>query len=649
MVLGLCACGSSAPAETEAPETAPADTEVPTEVTTEPTTEPTLSPEEILYNSLSDRMKQAVDLGLVELSQLEDLNRVVTVGEAAEMLQKAYVHRTGVESKTLGDLLASADYSSRNATRGWLAAIPGLADIELTYGDMYETYGQWLECVCGEDKNGYQVDGALFWTYAYRLMIPVNSDWEKAADLDGVLAELSANDLCCTSKDVIAYAFAVYDEQNGKKFFSLDENGNFNATAEVTIAELVEYALIYWNYPNPVALPEFIAPEDVTGYNTDIITADLLAKGTDLPAASCEYLPAEWHGVVLEDAAWLEECWGADSNVYEYEIQAIKEAGFNFIGYSLDFNWLQDYWLFTEDEGYNNSKENAGKFSVERLEQLDRVLALCMEYDIHLNLRATGLGWHYNNTNQNRGSFDKLAALWQAIARRYADIPNEYLSFTLFTHPEITPRNSALLPSVDAIREVSPDRCIIADIFAYTQSAKEFAAKGVALSYRLAMTGTDALDHKELYKWNMSSMSNKFKGRSFVEGFTWPYKNQDAAAVFAKKRYNGESLDKVMTIAQENGVGFMLSDFGVNLCRANSMPNPGIRYSDEAYKAMIVDITSTIEERGYGWCFAHWSGYFGIASSTPAYANATYTRIGEYPCYLDDAMVSWFKEINGAA
>ena len=61
------------------------------EVAEAPTTEPALNPEEMLYNSLPDRMKQAVDLGIVTLSQLEDLERIVTVGEASAMLQKAYV------------------------------------------------------------------------------------------------------------------------------------------------------------------------------------------------------------------------------------------------------------------------------------------------------------------------------------------------------------------------------------------------------------------------------------------------------------------------------------------------------------------------------------------------------------------------------
>lgn len=68
---------------------------------------------------------------------------------------------------------------------------------------------------------------------------------------------------------------------------------------------------------------------------------------------------------------------------------------------------------------------------MERLEKLDQVLARCMENDIHLNLRATGVDDFYNSNEQNmaidfgrKGLDTRLAQMWQAVARRYADIPN---------------------------------------------------------------------------------------------------------------------------------------------------------------------------------------------------------------------------------
>lgn len=40
-----------------------------------------------------------------------------------------------------------------------------------------------------------------------------------------------------------------------------------------------------------------------------------------------------------------------DNYIYEYEIRAVKNAGFNYIGLELDFAWLQDYQLFSGRKG----------------------------------------------------------------------------------------------------------------------------------------------------------------------------------------------------------------------------------------------------------------------------------------------------------
>ena len=131
MVLSLFAgCGSTQTEEkTEEPMVAatiqPTETASTTEPATEPTTEPTLSPEEMLYNSLPDRMKQAVDVGIVELSQLENLERECTIEEAAQMLQNAYNLRNGTESKLMADVLA-LDKGSRLLHRIDSLLCPGI-------------------------------------------------------------------------------------------------------------------------------------------------------------------------------------------------------------------------------------------------------------------------------------------------------------------------------------------------------------------------------------------------------------------------------------------------------------------------------------------------------------------------------------------
>lgn len=654
----LSGCGGAAPEA--APETAGV-METTAAVTEAPTAEPTLSPEEVLYNSLSDRMKMAVDVGIVTLSQLEDPERIVTVGEASEMLQKAYVHRTGVESKTLKALMVWEEYASRNATRGWLSLIPALVDLELVHGDQYETYEQWLEYLA----TGFDKTEPIWYIFPNRLNT-ASADYMRRlemADEPQVLDLLKEDPLFigltagmpryCPIPDIYPYAFSVYDATNGKKFMTADEDGNFNPLRELTVAEITESALCFYNYPNPMDLPEFIAADEMGGYNPEIITQELLTKETDLPEASCQHLPAEWHGVVMDDMNWLGNHAHPDGNVYEYEIKAVKDAGFNFIALHLDFSWLQDYWLFGDKaKTFGADPQDKGKFSVERLEQLDQVLAWCMQYDIHLNLRCSGVGYYDNSHNQNMamisgtGAAKKLAPLWKAIAVRYAEIPNRYLSFTVLSNRVFNNATAVLEPSIRAIQKVTPERCLMAETGDWTNKKPEsLAAMGVALSYRVGEPYA-LLDHRDYYKWN--KRISEFTAQDFVNSVTWPYHDMDGEAVMEVGLYGAPSIQKTIAVAEEYGVGFMVGDFGVY--QENSGGDrewPTARYPDEAYRAMIVDVLSAVESRGYGWCFAKWYGYFGIANGWPAFENATYQQVEDYPYYIDTAMYGWFREING--
>ena len=674
----LSGCGGGENAKTEAVQ----ETAAAPEATEAPATEPTLSAEEVLYDSLSDRMRQAVDAGIVELSQLEDLNRIVTVGEASEMLQKAYVHRTGVESKMLKELISDPVYAEETATLIWIAGVPGLADMELSHGDQYENYAQWRTYL--NTKTQGMED--LWWSFNWRLnmmsVVPGIAEARTAYHYDengdtyttqfgvywnGLFGELQWPDTplyACESEDPnpLDYGRAVYDSTNGRKYYTMTENMDW--LGGMTVAEVAECALVYYNFPNPMAYPTFVAPEEVGSFNPEIITANLLAKETDLPTPSCENLPKQWHGTVMDDMTIFERNHHQDDRVYEYEIQKVKEAGFNFIGLNLDFSWLQDNVLMDEQKDcYVDfvTEEDVGKLSLERLEQLDRVVALCMKYDIHLNLRATDAG-DRNNANRdnqkvhisNEQTASKLATRWQAIARRYAEIPNEYLSFTLFTSASNQDAKAgSLLPSVDSIREITPDRCIIADIYGWNMRQEDVTAlaeAGVALSSRIR-DPEEIYYHRDYFKYDGVRASLTPEGKTAIEGFDWPYKGEmDAKALMSVNQWRIPTAE-VMAVAQEYGVGYMLSDFGVTLSPFAALDDacvyPRFRYPDEPYFAMIRDITSTMEELGYGWCFAHWYGPYGVAFSIPAIQTSTYEQVEDYPYYIDQGMFGLFREING--
>ena len=82
-------------------------------------------------------------------------------------------------------------------------------------------------------------------------------------------------------------------------------------------------------------------------------------------------------------------------------------------------------------------------------DSLDEVLALCMKNDIHLMLVCTQIQdvsqWaNFNDEFERSGpgpvtdqEISDFAAFWQTLARRYANIPNEYLSFNLYNEIHI--------------------------------------------------------------------------------------------------------------------------------------------------------------------------------------------------------------------
>ena len=313
------------------------------------------------------------------------------------------------------------------------------------------------------------------------------------------------------------------------------------------------------------------------------------------------------------------------------------------MGLNMNFSLLQSY-EYSGLEYYDFTGN--GDLDENKLKELDQVLAWCMKHDIHLDIRAAGIPDSCTERDQSlnwnsSGNAEKFAAIWQALARRYADIPNEYLSFTVFTG-EYGVSTDFLMPAVEAIRAESPERCIRADIYDKKISAEAFAEMGVALSYKFAAA------HSELFDvWG--DIVNK---AGSVASFSWPYKGSlDAQALMNGKLYqNGPSANEVMAIAQEYGVGFMLSDFGIHTGTGNSPSDYiTVRFPDEEYHAMIIDIISTMESQGHGWCFAHWYGSYGLSFGCPVIENTVYEQIENYPCYVDQTILGWFREINGVA
>ena len=273
-----------------------------------------------------------------------------------------------------------------------------------------------------------------------------------------------------------------------------------------------------------------------------------------------------------------------------------------------------------------------------------------MEQDIHVDLRCSGTGgltkdtpfedwaqWNHDSANSTDYA-PEFAALWRALAQRYADIPNCYLSFNLMIEPEINSDDQYVAffgPAVEAIREVSPDRCIIADIHCSGLMGKTMAEMGVALSYH-------AYDPREFCVVEYASQDDPA-----LHSVTWPYtdsngKTYDAQAVLDSVIPGSVSANELAALAEDYGVGFMIGEFGIFTTGI-----PYNRYSDEALYAYYKDMVSAMTEKGYGWCGGVWDGTYGAVSYYPAVKTATYEQVGDYAFYIDKSMFDLFQDLNG--
>lgn len=670
MVLSLTACGGSAPSPTEAPAAAVPVTEPPTE---EPTTEPTLSLEEVLYNSLPDRMKQAVDVGIVELSQLENPDRQVTIAEAAQMLQNAYTQRHGVESRLMADVLA-LDVASEPAYLGWIGRLPVTMHVEALEPEKYESYDQWLAYVI-KLSQGYDLstmlasfdsfDGYSYWdgddVFVRHSYGWFDIGWQSGMDKYFYRDMPEGNallDSCVGQGNLLAYTSYLYDRTTGHKVLDVSLYDEVEVEQIMTVSTMAEMALrTYHSFGHERELAPY---EECVTADSSILTAELLSRETTLPDASCTSLPAEWHGVTMDEVGWIEnngqgEVQNYDQGIYEYEIQAIKDAGFNYIGLQIDFSWLQGRAY------YSNLDPVDGQLDVNRLEKLDQILAWCMERDIHLDIRCTVVGgiipekqkmWTATDTNAA-----EFAKIWSVLSQRYAEVPNTYLSFTVMDSvlamagknaylksavDRLGPKQKDLVsfvkPSVEVIRKATPDRCIILDLSG-NNVGTDILELGVALSADLTSITSDFFVIGEKNVLNPD----------WYQTVQWPYKGtMDAESLLHVDQYweKDSTAIRVMELAQENGLGFMFSGWGKLMNQYRGSYFCASRYPDETYQAFIKDMTDTMEGYGYGWCYEEWYGNNGITFSAPITKNVTYQQIGEYPIYYDTAMLDFFKEVN---
>lgn len=637
----LSGCGSTeAPAETAAAATVPLTTAPPE---TEPATEATCSPEELFIQSLPEKLRQAYELGLADLSLLEDLQRECTIQETANILQKVYNLRFHEDSWMLENAVTEEN-ASLPATRGWFMTQMYSADAEGLVGvDEAKDYPANLKELTTTYATSPIADSLLGLYYGGGYVPVTNDDGEVDMTVSAYGEYSGAVKLVADLKDfdgdvaTVSYALTRFDRTTGEKIMTWDENRNLRFKDSMTVQEVVETVLRYYHALEP--RQDYIPYGQPIHYDESIITPNLLSKETTLPDASCKHLPAEWHGVSLSLTAQTDDLTQA------HELDVIKNAGFNFVTFTFD---AKNYHGREAERTYGKDAHPYG-LNENRLKELDQLLAWCMERDIHLNLVCLfGHDWpSYAKENEfvkDPENAQGIAQFWNAIARRYADIPNNYLSFTPMkwvygANDDDHGRYLAVI--ADAVREADPDRCMMAVVGTGTITGRGAAEIGMALTSECYWGGSDFLFR---YK-------DKNGVKRIMENAAWPYEEKgvltdgNAAMALAKDTWvETMAPDTIAAVAKEYGVGYMVHRWGPTILNLGSIVE-NARYSDETMQAYLKDMAQTMADRGYGWCYTDWMGSVGVAYSYPLVKDSTYTQVGDY-LWIDEEMTGWFREIN---
>lgn len=283
----------------------------------------------------------------------------------------------------------------------------------------------------------------------------------------------------------------VFSPASGKPVFEWDETYSLRLGDPLTRDEAVRAIVRMADYCKVELDPDwrdYISIADAGTYDKSIITDELLSTETGLPEVTQEKLPSAWKGAGLSTLKSNEGQFCL--RFRESDIRFLSESGFNFTRLFFDFDSLR-YPDYPEDWKQVNRSE---------LEDLDQLLAWCIEYGVHLQIAmsfyqdANGNGKYDAAMPVSEAEWDVTRGYWEMLAERYADIPSKYLSFDLCNEieplgpeqPEEIDFDTAIegIASVrDVIWKADPDRVLLYSFAdgAPTESVDAIAALGIAV------------------------------------------------------------------------------------------------------------------------------------------------------------------------
>jgi hypothetical protein len=259
------------------------------------------------------------------------------------------------------------------------------------------------------------------------------------------------------------------------------------------------------------------------------ISPEVLNLAAKMPAASNNSLP-KWNGMTLTN---MSQIWRDSQDLsvvyWKQEVQGIAKMGFNFLRVPLDYSFL-----FANDD--TDQVNNAA------LKNIDNLLTWAIQNNIHVCFDLHTMPGSSTDSNDTNDTLFKdpaqqkiLVRFWSFLAKRYAEIPSNALSFNLLNEPHgldgqpLSDSNysKVMLKVIDAIRAESPDRLIFVDMLDFGKTPVQGLVKsGVAQSMHYYLAGiSGAYNHKTDYNvkvtWPLyliNGLVNKRNGPLTISG-----------------------------------------------------------------------------------------------------------------------------------
>ena len=674
IVFNLSACGT----ETGEVE----NTETPIETTSETTSETATETEENMtvveetVDEYSDEyyLEQAKLLGIADESYYDHLDSDMTNVEYFTMLKNAHDMQYGQDSNCYIDgwlYYMRNDWEGKEPiTLGRIVDVTALADAVYFRGierDFKSDFWGAVDGLC--DEANLATSGDYLWdTHCMRI------DLSEDGYITSEPAELVYNrdELNQTSWVCISYMCSKFDRVSYNYLYTMPEDHIFPESDTMTLRDGIIMVFHYYRslYPEP----EYVSIEDVGTYNSEIITDDLLKKDTTLPDASNQELPGEWHGVCYnyQNATWGALYGHSDLFMNERDFQEMHDSGFNFVRIWTSWYHLIDPYMNTSnpvrlDEETRNRTDIV---NLKELEYWDQLLAWAIEYDIHvqicfqdtpgLDISVFESGWgDWFGTEYCTGEIftneevqQVSAEWWRMLSRRYAEIPNTYLSFNLINEPD--PESDevyaeALRPSVEAIWAECPERLIVCDVETHMPiTGEEMAKMGCALACH------DYIPHE----FCGVNVDKAIEDPSYYTSMTWPYVDEEGNVIDAESAkdivaYSVGSYNVIKQTAEKYGVGFMVNEFGYAQVgyweTQNWNPKTDGNFpiqSTEVYQAFLKDKVEAYERDDVAWVLGVWTGMYADTYTWPI-EGADWYEPENYHYVFNRKMLDFWKEING--